>query len=290
MMIELGRERTALLVRRVAAMAESVETAVQELKQVIQANDGTNVADRAFARRVDQLISVFYDDIGEIRYIAIGSLFDLFLIKVLYVERVSRDASVLDYLGGMLTRYLYTRELFPIVRGGRRFTFYLSDLLDETQRLTHFENLFEAYRKFADNALFISGIFSASRRGRRGVSRYLDQSYYVSTGKTCYRLAAQHKLADLTQQRRTLTKLADYFEIYMDALNEASERYILGFDLNLIADKMLDNFNLYRRTGEEKYLENARRYAAILRVDQASFPALFGDRPRAVLLEGPPGP
>ncbi|MDP2948952.1 MAG: hypothetical protein Q8P22_05390 [Chloroflexota bacterium] len=268
-------------------MAESVETAVQELKQVIQANDGINVADRAFARRVDQLISVFYDDIGEIRYIAIGSLFDLFLIKVLYVERGSRDASVLDYLGGMLTRYLYTRELFPIVRGGRRFTFYLSDLLDETQRLTHFQNLFEAYRKFADNALFISGIFSASlrggRRGRRGVSRYLDRSYYVSTGKTCYRLAAQHKLADLTQQRRTLTKLADYFEIYMDALNEASERYILGFDLNLIADKMLDNFNLYRRTGEEKYLENARKYAAILRVDEARFPALFR-RPRGTVL------
>jgi len=287
MIIELGRERTALLIRRVVAMAESVETAVQELKQVIQANDGTNVADRAFARRVDQLISVFYDDIGEIRYIAIGSLFDLFLIKVLYVERGSRDASVLDYLGGMLTRYLYTRELFPIVRGGQRFAFYLSDLLEETQRLAHFQNLFEAYRKFADNALFISGIFAPSlrggRRGRLGMSRYLDRSYYVSTGKTCYRLAAQHELADLTQQRGTLTKLADYFEIYMDALNEASERYILGFDLNLIADKMLDNFNLYRRTGEEKYLENARKYAAILRVDEARFPALFR-RPRGTVL------
>ncbi|MDP2950582.1 MAG: hypothetical protein Q8P22_13750, partial [Chloroflexota bacterium] len=84
-------------------------------------------------------------------------------------------------------------------------------------------------------------------------------------------------------QRRTLTKLADYFEIYMDALNEASERYILGFDLNLIADKMLDNFNLYRRTGEEKYLENARKYAAILRVDEARFPALFR-RPRGAVL------
>jgi len=260
-------------------MAQALETAVLELKRVIHDHDGTNVADAAFARRVDEFISVFYDDIGEISYVPIGSLFDLFLIKVLYVGRGSRDASVLDYLGGMLTRYLYTRELFPIVRGGRRFTIYLSDLLEETQRRGPFQNLFEAYRKLADNSLFISGVFPASlrgsRRGRLGFSRYLDRSYYVGTGKTCYRLAGQHQLAEVTQQRGTLFKLADYFEIYMDALNEASERYILGFDMNLIADKMLDNFNLYRRTGEEKYLENARKYAAILRVDQAHFPSLF---------------
>ena len=268
-------------------MADTVETSVRELKDVIWANDGANVADRAFAGQVDELISVFYDDIGEISWVPLGSLFDLFLIKVLYVGRGSRDASVLDYLGSMLTRYLYTRELFPIVREGRRFSFYLSDLLEETQRITHFQNLFEAYRKFADNALFISGVFCRSlrggRRGRLGMSRYLDRSYYVSTGKTCYRLAAGHELAEFTQQRGTLSKLAQYFEVYMDALNEASERYILGFDMNLIADKMLDNFNLYRRSGEEKYLENARKYAAILKVGASRFPSLFR-RPRGVVL------
>ncbi|MGQ9573149.1 MAG: hypothetical protein ACUVV3_08195 [Dehalococcoidia bacterium] len=271
----------------VVAMADSVETSVKELKDVIWANDGSNVADRAFAGRVDELISTFYDDVGEISRVALGSLFDLFLIKVLYVERGSRDASVLDYLGSMLTRYLYTRELFPIVREGRRFSFYLSDLLEETQRISRFQNLFEAYRKFADNALFISGVFRrslrGSRQGRLGMSRYLDPSYYVNTGKACYRLAAGHELAEYTQQRGTLSKLAQYFEVYMDALSEASERYILGFDMNLIADKMLDNFNLYRRSGEERYLENARKYAAILKVDASHFPGLFR-RPRGVVL------
>ncbi|GAF84138.1 unnamed protein product, partial [marine sediment metagenome] len=32
---------------------------------------------------------------------------------------------------------------------------------------------------------------------------------------------------------------------------------------------------LYRRTGDEQYLSNARKYAAILKVDRASFPAIF---------------
>ena len=75
----------------------------------------------------------------------------------------------------------------------------------------------------------------------------------------------------------------------MDALNEMSDRYIMGFDLRLIADKMLDNFNQYRRTGEERFLQNARRYAAILKLDPQAFPSLMkANRPRAYLLEPPP--
>ena len=97
-----------------------VESSVRELKRTIFEHDGYNVASGPFRAKVDELISVFYDDIGAITTIPIGSLFDLFVIKVLYVERGSRDASVVDYLGGMLTRYLYTGELFPYMGGGRR--------------------------------------------------------------------------------------------------------------------------------------------------------------------------
>jgi len=55
---------------------------------------------------------------------------------------------------------------------------------------------------------------------------------------------------------------------------------------------MLDNFNLYRKTGEARYLENARRYAAILKIDPAAFPRRYA---RAVSLtvprlDTPPGP
>lgn len=289
---------------------KALEEKLGEVKQVIREHHGTNVADGDVARSVDELISVFYDDIGEIKNVAIRSLFDLFVIKVLYVRRRSTDADVLDYLGQMLTRYLYTRELFPVLQGGRPSVFYLSDLLEESRRQTQFQNMFEAYRRFADNALFVTGVFSRSlhrRRarqrsrhlpagqaclpaGRTGPAGFVDVNYHVSTGKTCYRLAAEHELAEFTQQRDTLDKLATYFELYMDALNEMSERYILGFDMNLIADKMLDNFNLYRRTGDEKYLNNARKYAAILKVNEASFPTLFRRRPRPTLLQGPPGP
>jgi hypothetical protein len=258
----------------------TVESHVQELKGTIAGHDGVNVADARFARRVDDLLSVFYDDIGEISNVSSRTLFDLFVIKVLYVERRSTDAGVVDYLGQFLNRYLFTRELFPIQRGGRHFPLYLSDLLEETRQPSHFQNLFEAYQRCGDNSLFVTGIFPRSFQRRRRSrwlkpTTFMDRSYYVSTGKTFYRLASGHGLAEFTAQRGLLAKLSTYFEVYMDALNEMSDRYIMGFDMNLIADKMLDSFNLYRRTGDARHLSNARKYAALLKVDHARFPAIF---------------
>ena len=257
-----------------------LETAVRELKDEIAGRDGTNIAGAAFARRVNELLGVFYDDIGEITNVSTRDLFDLFVIKVLYVERRSTDASVVDYLGQLLDRYLYTHELFPSEGGGKPGWFYLSDLIRQTQQRPRVQNLFEAYRKYADSSLFVAGVFPRAirrrRRGRTGAAvPAIYRSYYVTTGKRCYRLAARHELADFTQQRPLLEKLASYFEVYMEALNELSERYIMGFDLHLIADKMLDNFNRYRQTGEERFLQNARRYAAILKLDPEAFPGLL---------------
>jgi len=265
-----------------------LETAVQELKQEIWARDGSNAANASFAKRVDELISVFYDDIGEITTVSTHTLFDLFVIKVLYVERGSRDAAVVEYLGQLLDRYLDTRELYPMAQEGRMSLYYLSDLLKETQRPARFQNLFEAYRKYGDNSLFVTGIFPRALRKRRGRSvvavAFVDRGYYVSTGKRFYHLAAEHELAEFTQQRELLEKLSYYFEVYVDALNELSERYVMGFDLNLIADKMLDCFNQFRRTGEARFLENARRYAAILKVDPEAFPSIMKRRPRGYAL------
>jgi hypothetical protein len=273
---------------------------VEALVSRIRANDGSNIADREFIATVDDLISAFYDDIGEITNVPLRVLFDLFLIKSLYINRGSRDAEVLSYLGDFLTRYLFSRELFPIQRGQRSFTPYLSDILEESTRSAHFQNLFEAHRKFADNALFITGVFPQaltrrrrwSPRGRPPAIPTIDRSYFIRNGKTFYRLAAQHDLAEFTNQRDSLLKLSHYFEIYMEALNEMSERYILGFDMNIIADKMLDYFNQYRRTGNETFLINARKYAALLKVDQSNFPRLFRSRrsPQGVLLRQPDGP
>ncbi len=272
----------------------TLEERIRELKTAITEHTGKNVADAGFTTEVDDLISAFYDDIGEIKSIGLRSLFDLFLIKTLYVERRSSDAYVVDYLAELMHGFLYTRDLFPLIQDNRRFGYLLSDLLEEMRSMAKFPNLFEAYRKMGDYSLFITGIFPASLRRRRW-NRWrksyqpmptVDVGYHVTNGKSYYRMASEHEFAEATQLRPVLTKLSSYFDIYMGAMNEASARYVLGFDMNIIADKMLDSFNRYRRTGNEVYLENARKYAAILKVDRSGFPSLWQlrRRPRATLL------
>ncbi len=271
----------------------ALDQRIQALRATIRDNQGRNAA-HLIEREVDDLLSAFYDDIGELRLISLNSLFHLFLIKTLYVNRSSTDPDVLDYLAECMAGFLYTRDLFPLVQDAKRFGYMLSDLLQEMQNLTRFPNLFEAYRKMGDYSLFISGVFPASLRRRRwnrwrGVSapaHGIDLSHHVTTGKRYYLEASEHAMAEATGQRPVLRKLSTYFDIYRAALHEASERYILGFDMNLIADKMLDSFNRYRRTGDETHLENSRKYAAILHVERAGFPGLWRlrRRPRGVVL------
>ena len=257
-----------------------IEERVGELKAIIADHDGRNAADRRFARAVDDLLSAFYDDIGRISTVKSRALFDLLVIKVLYVGRRSCHADVVDYLGELLERCIDARELFPPDAEGRPTRVYFSDVAGD-----HPDNgvsRFDAYRRYADSALFLSGVFPASPRRRKAARTApaphtapvpsIDGAYYVSTGKAMYRMAAGEREAGANSQPETLTRLAEFFEVYASALAEMSERYIMGADRALIADKMLDAFNAYRRTGDAQRLDGMRRYAEILHVDPRRFP------------------
>ena len=258
--------------------SELVAEDIAILRETIRANDGSNVAGTAFVRKVDQLINDFYDDIGELTSLRLSDIIDLFLIKVLYVNRRSRDSETLGYLGRMLERYLQTGELS--LDRNQTFMPYLTGLMEETANPSGaFQNSFEAYRKYGDNALFLSGVFPQSLGRKRGGGRLggaplVDQQYFMTLGRRYYEMAAGESLAEWVSQRSTLHRLAQFFEVYVEALNEMSGRYVLGMDMNIIADKMLDAFNAYRETGDQRKLEAARKYAALLKLDGSTWPAL----------------
>ncbi len=246
-----------------------IEQRVHELKAIIAGNDGHNAADGRFARAVDELLSAVYDDIGTVSSLPVRALFDLFVIKVLYVGRQSRDAAIIDYIGSLLEAYIDARKLFPDDEHGSPRRLYYSDMLDPEKHPRDEPDVYEAYRRYADSALFLSGVFPSSLTPRsrpkthlrRRTSSTVDSAYYVATGKQMYRMAAEHHHNECEHAPRTLAMLGDNFELYADALNEVSERYITGFDFGLIADKMLDAMN----AGEPAA---AARYGSLLRLDR----------------------
>jgi hypothetical protein len=102
----------------------------------------------------------------------------------------------------------------------------------------------------------------------------VDRQYFITLGRRYYEMAARHDMAEWVRLRATLERLSQFFEVYVEALNEISDRYVMGIDMQLIADKMLDAFNRYRETRDERHLELARKYAALLRLDARNWPAL----------------
>jgi hypothetical protein len=249
-----------------------IEQRVRELKAIIAGNDGRNAADGRFARAVDELIAAVYDDIGEVSALPARTLFDLFVIKVLYVGRHSRDAAVVEYIAAMLEAYVDVRKLFPPDEAGRPRRLYFSDMLQREKHPPDEPDVYEAYRRYADSALFVAGVYPASLRarprGRTPLRRRpvpsVDAAYYVATGKAMYHMAARHHHRDCAHRPATLEKLGTHFELYAGALNEMSERYITGLPLGIIADKMLDAMNRHREGRTARDLDLARRYAGLL--------------------------
>ena len=148
-----------------------LEQRILELKQIIAANDGHNAADSRFARAVDDLVDAFYSGMGRVRSFPSRAVFDLFLIKVLYVERRSAHGDVIDYLGEMLDSFLYAQRLFPAGSDGRPRRIYFSDVIDDERRAELGPDAYEAYRAYADNALFFAGVFRRSLQRRRPAAR-----------------------------------------------------------------------------------------------------------------------
>ena len=96
---------------------------------VIENDDAVDDLTHSIEDRVFLLLArqqpIRHQDVGQ-------RLFELFLIKTLYVNRRSTDAQVLTYLAEMLTRFLWSRELLPGAT-----TAQLGDLLTLGQRLGH---------------------------------------------------------------------------------------------------------------------------------------------------------
>jgi hypothetical protein len=107
-----------------------------------------------------------------------------------------------------------------------------------------------------------------------GRAPFVDAKYFSTVGRRYYEMAAGHELAEWVSLRKTLQRLAQFFDVYVEALNEMSGRYVMGMDMNLLADKMLDAFNRYRETKDPRHLETARKYAALLKLDGRRWPAL----------------
>jgi len=89
-------------------------------------------------------------------------------------------------------------------------------------------------------SLFLSGVFPDRIRFRAEARGFPDLKYYESLGRTYYRMASDHKLAQRYAVDKVLNTLAERFQTTRLALNDIADRLFSIGDVNYPLDLLLN--------------------------------------------------
>jgi hypothetical protein len=98
-----------------------------------------------------------------------------------------------------------------------------------------------------NQSLFLAGVFPERIRFRAEVRGFPDLKYYESFGRTQYRMASDHRLAQRYEVAKIFNTLSDRFEATRMALNDISDRLFSIGDANYSIETLLKG-----KPGEDK--------------------------------------
>jgi hypothetical protein len=134
---------------------------------------------------------------------------------------------VADYLGGVLTRFARTDQLYALRGAAGQPLESVVEMLLEVQRSWEFDQPhFDPFRErdvrqhIGDYTLFMTGIF------REHVERRASTGFYVREGKRAYQVVADFERSALKPDARLFAALADRFEGYVHALQYLKRVYL----------------------------------------------------------------
>ena len=156
-----------------------------------------------------------------------------FYILVRHVFRRSdiQDRTVADYVAEVLSEFSRAERARCVLPGQ-------SDPLDHLfEMLTALETADDRTRFFirvhmGNHSLFLAGVFPERIRFRAEARGFPDLKYYEAIGRTQYRVASDHRLAQRYALAEVLSTLAERFQTTRLALNDLADRLFSLGDTN----------------------------------------------------------
>jgi hypothetical protein len=133
------------------------------------------------------------------------------------------DREVADYVAEMLTEYSRIDQSRCIVPGQTNPLDYFFEML-AALRTADERTAFMLRAHIGNHSLFLSGVFPERIRYRAESKGFPDLKYYQEVGRTNYRVASDHRLAQRYELAPIFCVLAENFEPARRALNDLSER------------------------------------------------------------------
>jgi hypothetical protein len=156
-----------------------------------------------------------------------------FYILVRQVLRRSgiQDRAVADYVAEVLAEFSRTERARWMVPGQAAPLDYFIDMLAALQTADE-RTSFLIRVHIGNHSLFLSGVFPARIRYRAERRGFPDLKYYEGLGRTHYRVASEHRLAQRYEVAGIFDTLSERFETARLALNDMTDRFFSLGDSN----------------------------------------------------------
>ncbi len=156
-----------------------------------------------------------------------------FYILVRHVFRRSdiQERAVADYVAEVLAEFSCAERATCVVHGQATPLDYFFEMLTALRKADDRTSFF-IRAHIGNYSLFLSGVFPDRIRFRAEARGFPDLKYYEALGRTHYRMASDHRLAQRYAVDKVLNTLAERFQTTRLALNDIADRLFSIGDTN----------------------------------------------------------
>ncbi|EEF58647.1 hypothetical protein, partial [Pedosphaera parvula] len=147
------------------------------------------------------------------------------LVRHVFKRSDINDRQVADYVAELLSAFSEARSSQCILPGQLNPLDYFFEMISALQTADD-RTSFLIRMHIGNYSLFLSGVFPDRIRFRAEVRGFPDLKYYDQLGRTHYRIAGEHRLAQRYHMESVLMTLSERFQTTRRALNDMSDRLL----------------------------------------------------------------
>lgn len=145
------------------------------------------------------------------------------LVRNVFRRSDIHDRAVADYVAEVLSEFARSERARCVMPGESSPLDYFFEMLSALKTADD-RTAFFLRVHIGNYSLFLSGVFPGRIKFRAEARGFPDVSYYESLGRTQYRVASDHRLAQRYDVAQVLNTLAERFAATRLALNDIADR------------------------------------------------------------------
>src|ERR1041385_2175574 len=149
------------------------------------------------------------------------------------------DRSVADYVAEVLAEFSSAERTKCVLPGQSNPLEYFFEMLTALEKADDRTSFFIRLH-MGNHSLFLAGVFPERIRFRAEARGFPDLRYYESIGRTQYRVASDHRLAERYALTEVLGTLAERFQTTRLALNDIADRLFSWCDPDSSLETLLN--------------------------------------------------